>query len=558
MAILTGWHSDCDISTSSRFAELLTGQPAAKAETENFDRLFTKTLVLLLKKENFVKNLKALTGDTRAACKRLAAAPILLKTADTDEDSGAVGWRVTNPFDSFYDVVYQLTMRTVGADNIAEDPALLRKTLAIFERFEGSESTARVVFPWLPTLGHPQKMYSGARLAMVFQRLVERRRTTGWRRDDALQFLIDQGYGIRVIVAFEIGALFAGQLNSGINAAYLHAFLAADPSWIARVRDEVDSAVSKHRQSPAQTAADVLDTLTLADWEADFPLVDLCLRETIRLCVPGTAFRKNTSGHDVPIGTTGEVIPDGAFAAYLMDDVFLNEEWYSEPRRFDRVVGMRFAKLEMALITAYFVAMFDLELSNKDCNSSNEIPAPAKGVIAYVIIKTDPTLSLNTITQPRDGVNYDDFTEEQLASVDSNPDRKSNGYGLVLPLDRLKFSSCGAWDTPEVLKPNADGGQLELKGTVEVVSCMEKDRRRVFNYLRWGRGVNKNQRLNWEDIEYSGKSQATAVRKEMEALFWEVFLASKANGGNASNVVHYRRLGTLWHRFLVSLFIQAR
>ncbi|KAI1640868.1 cytochrome P450 [Biscogniauxia mediterranea] len=347
----------------------------------------------MMRKESLNRNLVTLCSDARRACEGLAAA----FSADP-----APAWAVTNPFDSLYRIVYQLTMRTVGAEEIANDPALLRSTLAIFESFESAESIARIVFPWLPTPKHLFRVYNGARLAMVFQRIIEKRRTTGKRREDSLQSLIDQGLGIRDIVAFVIGALYAGQLNSGINAAWLHVYLAQSPEWLARVRGEIDGVVARHRKSAAQSAADVLDTLSIDVWETEFPLVDVCLRESIRLSMPGTAFRKNTSGHDIPIGSTGEVIPDGAFAAFLVDDVMLNSEWYTDPARFDPgryvedraedkkvphgyvgwgsgrhpCLGMRFARLEMALIAAYFMAMFDFELSDRDGNSATKAPEP--------------------------------------------------------------------------------------------------------------------------------------------------------------------------------------
>ncbi|KAI1495631.1 cytochrome P450 6A1 [Biscogniauxia marginata] len=386
------FYENRDLNFNDGFAELLTGQPAATAEADNFSQVFSKALVLMMRKESLDRILVTLKGDTRRACEALAAA------APSRADRG---WMVTDPFESIYRIVYQLTMRTVGAEDISEDPALLRSTLAIFEWFEKSESTAKVVFPWLPTPNHLIRMYNGVRLAMVFQNIVEKRRRTGKRGDDSLQNLIDQGLGIRDIVAFVIGALYAGQLNSGINAAWVQVYLATNPEWYARVRAEVDGVVARHRRDDA-AAADVLDTLTMDDWEAEFPLVDLCLRESIRLSMPGTSFRKNKSGRDIPIGNTGEVIPDGAFAAYLVDDVLLNEEWYTEPRRFDPgrffedraedkkvphgyvgwgsgrhpCLGMRFARLEMALIAAYFVVLFDFELSDRYGNPSAEAPEP--------------------------------------------------------------------------------------------------------------------------------------------------------------------------------------
>lgn len=111
-----------------------------------------------------------------------------------------------------------------------------------------------------------------------------------------------------------LGALFAGQLNSGINAAWMIAFLGKNPEWQAKVQAEVDAAVAKHRTSPNQKPLDVLKALTVEEWESEFPLIDLCLRETIRLTMVGTAFRKNICGRDVPIGNTGEIVPKDAYS----------------------------------------------------------------------------------------------------------------------------------------------------------------------------------------------------------------------------------------------------
>jgi predicted homoserine dehydrogenase-like protein len=62
----------------------------------------------------------------------------------------------------------------------------------------------------------------------------------------------------------------------------------------------------------------------------------------------------------------------------------------------------------------------------------------------------------------------------------------ANGCGLKPPSDGLKFPPCGTHDMPDVLKPVSEGGQMEKYGTVEVVSCLEKDGRPVVGDLRWG------------------------------------------------------------------------
>ncbi|MFN3564434.1 MAG: NAD(P)H-dependent oxidoreductase [Burkholderiaceae bacterium] len=61
----------------------------------------------------------------------------------------------------------------------------------------------------------------------------------------------------------------------------------------------------------------------------------------------------------------------------------------------------------------------------------------------------------------------------------------SNATGLTAP-DGLSFPPCGVDDLPRVLRPRADGGVLEHRGQVEVVSSLQRDGRPVSRDLRWG------------------------------------------------------------------------
>jgi len=62
----------------------------------------------------------------------------------------------------------------------------------------------------------------------------------------------------------------------------------------------------------------------------------------------------------------------------------------------------------------------------------------------------------------------------------------ANATGLLPPEDGLAFPPCGTDDLPHVLRPRAEGGRLDRKGTVEVVSSVERDGRPVYRDLRWG------------------------------------------------------------------------
>lgn len=97
---------------------------------------------------------------------------------------------------------------------------------------------------------------------------------------------------------------------------------------------------------------------------------------------------------------------------------------------------------------------------------------------------------------------YYGFSEEMVASGDYNPrlfnsfldGTKSaiemaavaNATGLTPQPEGLLFPPCGTDDLQHVLRPQEDGGVLGHKGTVEVVSSLERDGRPVHNDLRFG------------------------------------------------------------------------
>jgi len=62
----------------------------------------------------------------------------------------------------------------------------------------------------------------------------------------------------------------------------------------------------------------------------------------------------------------------------------------------------------------------------------------------------------------------------------------SNATGLLPPSDGLLFPPSGVDDLASVLRPAAEGGTLERRGMVEVVSSLHRDGEPVFRDLRWG------------------------------------------------------------------------
>ena len=62
----------------------------------------------------------------------------------------------------------------------------------------------------------------------------------------------------------------------------------------------------------------------------------------------------------------------------------------------------------------------------------------------------------------------------------------ANATGLAPAMDGLSFPPCGVDDLPRALRPRPEGGVLERRGQVEVVSSLERDGRQVVRDLRWG------------------------------------------------------------------------
>lgn len=175
-------------------------------------------------------------------------------------------------------------------------------------------------------------------------------------------------------------------------------YLADNQKWHDLVRKEVNAVADRYCADTSLPLVDRLMHAPLEAWESEFPTVDLVLKEVIRLQLPGAAFRKNISGRPIPLNKEGtEVIPTDAYAAFAVVDAHLNPDIYTDPERFDPerympgraedknkqyawlgwgvsrhpCLGMRFAKLENNIITAFWVAAFEeMQLVDADGKTS--------------------------------------------------------------------------------------------------------------------------------------------------------------------------------------------
>ncbi|KAM3483635.1 hypothetical protein MY8738_002945 [Beauveria namnaoensis] len=248
---------------------------------------------------------------------------------DTDAVFGGLSDReaVVPIFPFMYRLVYKLTHRTGGVHEIAEDEELLDSTLKQFSSMEDC-SLLQIMFTGWPLPSMLSKLWAGFKLHRVITGLMKERRRTGRNETDALQFLMNLGETDLEIVKCVIGILFSGLLNTGVNSAWLLSYLANDRMWYNKVQAEVDAFIARHRRTAAESVLDIVQRIPYHDWDTQLPVIDVCLRETLRINLYGPAIRKNISDEDVIIPGTDQVVPSKAFAFYAMDGVHLNESIY--------------------------------------------------------------------------------------------------------------------------------------------------------------------------------------------------------------------------------------
>jgi cytochrome P450 len=110
-------------------------------------------------------------------------------------------------------------------------------------------------------------------------------------------------------------------------------YLAQNPEWLEKVRAEVLSAAKKHGSDPNASVVEQLSSLSIEMWESQFPLIDLCLRDSIRLQMPGQGMRRNIGGKDIQLGDV--TIPKDAYVAYPWPDLNYDSEVYPDPDRWN-------------------------------------------------------------------------------------------------------------------------------------------------------------------------------------------------------------------------------
>ena len=282
----------------------------------------TRRLLDLQKTEELIKRLPRVTKDARDAFETMAL-----------NLSG-----VTNPAKICFRIVVAQGSRVVFTDEISDNPKLLESTLTYVPVLQRTSSLHLLAVPWLSYFdkAYWRRRWGRRGLTNIVTPLVNRRMQPGApRKDDALQFFIDNGDSKDFIITYGISMLFIAGANAGVLSGAMLNIVAHHSNWQDKIYLEIKAVANAHSKNKNAPLVDQLDEIPLDAWESSFPSIDLCYKEAIRMWVAFPMGRFNDTGSPIPIPGTDEVIPAGSFACYNTIDAHYNEKLYPDPMKWE-------------------------------------------------------------------------------------------------------------------------------------------------------------------------------------------------------------------------------
>ncbi|KDQ54410.1 hypothetical protein JAAARDRAFT_135628 [Jaapia argillacea MUCL 33604] len=369
---------------------------------------FNKRLATLLRKERLE------AGERISLPTPPAVLPSLFNDIQRRMDEWGTSGKI-NPFENVYDLVFQMTVRMATCQDLSNDIDAVKRLHKLYWILEKSATPTALLLPWLPSPAKKAKEQATRDMFVMLHQYVENRRKADDLGSDALDMLIAEGDSNETIIQFVMGVTFAGVVNTGMNSCWILLFLAANPDWQSKVRAEVNSLMDKHTDP---TSSDPLhkrlSTIPVPAWEDSLPVLDMVIRETIRIILSnGTTLRRNIHG-DLRVGS--HIIEKGSFMAYNVGDAHMNPEFYPDPEKFDPgryeagreedkkgsmrylgwgvgrhpCTGMRVAKLEIKMIVAMFLVGYEYELVDGQGKFPNPFPKPDRNDIQQARPVGDP------------------------------------------------------------------------------------------------------------------------------------------------------------------------
>ncbi|KAJ7184289.1 cytochrome P450 [Mycena filopes] len=320
-----------------------------------------------------------------------------------------------DPFQETYNLLFQMTIRMATCRELADDPHDTARLSELFLLHEQAASPISLLLPWLPGRAKQTKEKATRALFDLLSAYVDLRRKSSVRSTDAIDMLIADGHDDVTVIAFTLGVIPAGVVNTGLNVCWTIIHLGGQPAWKAKVVDEVKALLFNHGRTTGPMDCR-FSAIPLAAWEGEMPVLDAVIKETIRFTMAGTALRRNLGG-DILI--SHKTVRNGDFLAYSLGDIHFDNEIYPNPLSFDPArflekfdqrektskvpfpflgwgagrhpcAGMRGAKLEIKLVIALFLSKFEYSLVDDSGKTPKCLPQPDWNNIQLVKPSGDP------------------------------------------------------------------------------------------------------------------------------------------------------------------------
>ncbi|KAF8993227.1 cytochrome P450 [Cyathus striatus] len=357
---------------------------------------------------NFTEGYKILVGSVRRnyvlgehhLFLPFAVLPICLE----DVNKRMLAWGKDGRFDPFRninDLVFQMTVRVLTCDELATNYEDIRILQKYYWDLEKSATPTALLLPWIPSPAKKKKLAANKALYTILKNYVDKRTAAQTPSAEAIDILLEKGDNEHDIINFVLSVIFAALINTGMNVCWALVYLGCNPEWRNKVKAEIDEIISKHTDTiSSEPLHKRLSGIPLAVWEDDMPIVDVVLREVIRITLNQTFFRRNMSDDIMDIG--GHKIARGEFVAYSTYDAHMNPDFYENPEMFDPdrykpgkeedkkstfayvgwgvgsypCPGMKLAKLEMKAILVLFLTGYDYSVVDSSGNYPKSLPKP--------------------------------------------------------------------------------------------------------------------------------------------------------------------------------------
>ncbi|ELU37407.1 cytochrome P450 [Rhizoctonia solani AG-1 IA] len=246
-----------------------------------------------------------------------------------------------DPFEVMYSTVFQLTIRTAGAREIADSVEKCKELEKLYWKVEKGSTPMALLLPWLPSKARNEKVNSTGEIYAMFDQIIKDRQREGRREEDALQIFIDQGDSTIDIIGFIMGTLFAGIVNTGLMSAWIYVHLDQVPEWKDKVVEEIRALLRKY--APLEEYSDLstaerFSKIPPQAWEDDMPVMELRIlvrmlfNISYRVVVSVAALRRIKSG-DTEID--GKKIPNGTYLVYSTGETHSDPSIYPNPSQYN-------------------------------------------------------------------------------------------------------------------------------------------------------------------------------------------------------------------------------